>query len=300
VAFCLLLGIPAHSFWPAQSSVPNVSELWQAPDDLAARNLLDGPWGSTNAPDPNGTYTFVKPKTSGSSPGMTVRDQRGRTWKVKQGPEAQPEVVVSHVLSAIGYHQPPVYFLRSFTMMRDGSGPRTTAGGRFRLAGGSLKNVGKWMWEENPFVGTQPYRGLLVVLVMFNSADLKNSNNTVYELTRPQGGVSRWFVVRDLGTSLGETGRFAPEPDDIAKFERHPFIQGVHKGFVDFAYGAVHNSLLDDSITPADVQWASRLLGGLSDRQWHDAFRGAGYDSALAERYIRRLRQKIDEGARVR
>jgi hypothetical protein len=135
---------------------------------------------------------------------------------------------------------------------------------------------------------------------MFNSADLKNSNNTLYQLTRPQGDVSRWYVVRDLGTSLGATGRLDPTPNNVATFERHPFIHSVDKGFVVFDYGAVHNNLLRRSITPDDVQWASRLLGGLSDRQWHDAFKGAGYEPAVAERFIRRLREKIVEGARIR
>ncbi len=72
-----------------------------------------------------GTYTLVERKHTGVNPGMTVRDARGREWSVKQAPperqaeEGPIEVVLSRVLSAIGYHQPPVYFLPAFTLNDD-------------------------------------------------------------------------------------------------------------------------------------------------------------------------------------
>jgi len=295
----LLLGAPARPRVIAAAQAASLAELWQPPVDAAAQNLFDGPWGSEHAPDPRGIYTFVRHKTAGSSPGMIVRDARGRTWHVKQGREAPPEVVVSRVLSAIGYHQPPVYFLRTF-MLADGSGLHEIPGGRFRLSDGSLKSLGRWTWEDNPFVGTKPFQALLVVLVALNSADLKNSNNSLYELRPARGEAARWYVVRDLGTSLGATGRFDPTPNDVAVFERHRFIVGVDGGYVEFAYRAVHNSLVHRRITPDDVQWASRLLGGLTDRQWRQAFQSAAYDPASADRFIRRLRQKIEQGMRIR
>jgi hypothetical protein len=47
------------------------------------------------------------------------------------------------------------------------------------------------------------------------------------------------------------------------------------------------------------VRWASELLGELTERQWRDAFRAGGYPPALADRYIRRITAKIEEGRRV-
>jgi hypothetical protein len=294
----LLLGMPGPSTGRSPAPVPDLAELWQAPADVSAQNVVDGVWGRENAPNPSDTYTFVRDKKRGSSPGLVVTDSRGRRWHVKQGREASPEVVVSRVLSAVGYHQPPVYFLPSFSVA-DGRDLRTVRGGRFRLSHDALKSRGHWAWEENPFVGTQPYQGLLVILVLLNSADLKNSNNTLYELQSPNGGVARWFVVRDLGTSLGEIGRFNPTPNNPAQFDNKPFIVGVRNGFVDFGYHAVHASLVRERITPDDVRWASGLLSGLTDRQWHDIFRTAGYGAGDAERFIRRVTQKIEEGTRI-
>jgi hypothetical protein len=63
-----------------------VAELWQPPDDLATRDLYDGPWGKSRAPDPGATYTFVGPKRHGVNPGLIVADEHGREWHVKQAP----------------------------------------------------------------------------------------------------------------------------------------------------------------------------------------------------------------------
>jgi hypothetical protein len=57
-----------------------------------------------------------------------------------------------------------------------------------------------------------------------------------------------------------------------------------------------YNKLVRDRITGEDVAWASNLLGQLSDRQWRDAFRAGGHEPDVAERFIRKLRAKIDEG----
>jgi len=280
----------------AHSVIPLSADLWSEPADLERRDLSIGPWGAERAPDPRDRFQFVRPKRHGSSPGLVVRDGRGRTWHVKQGREAQPEVVVSRVLSAVGYRQPPVYFVPSFTLA-DAQGIHDTPGGRFRLSDPSMADLGEWQWGNNPFTGSTPYSGLLVMLVLFNSADLKNSNNSMYAVVAPDGSVRRWFVVRDLGTSLGATGRFDPTPNDVGVFERRRFITGVIHGYVEFGdYHAVHSDLLVGRITPDDVRWACGLLGRLSERQWHDAFRGAGYEPATAARFVRRIVHKIDEG----
>jgi hypothetical protein len=279
-----------------------IAELWEQPADIGGQDLSYGPWGPERAPDPGATYTFIETKQGGVNPGMTVRDPAGRKWKVKQPPlvgrraEGPIEVVLSRVLSAVGYHQPPVYYLRTFTVADD-SGTYKTVGGRFRLDDRSLKDVGDWSWQQNPFVGTRPYQGLLVILLMFNSSDLKNSNNTLYEFRGPSGRTERWYVVRDLGTALGGTGRITPARGDVDAFERSRFIEGIEDGFVKFAYHGWHQELIRGRITPADVRWACELLAKLSDTQWHEAFLAGGYDPAVSARFIRRLQARVREGS---
>jgi hypothetical protein len=278
--------------------------LWEKPPDVESRDLYYGPWGRERAPDARATYTFISKKQHGTNPGVTVRDPEGREWHVKQPPpndqgaEGPVEVVLSRVLSAVGYHQPPVYFVPSFRMT-DASGTHREPGGRFRLPISTLVKRGEWSWQQNPFVGTKPYQGLLVILMMFNGSDLKNVNNTLYDLTLPDGRTMPWYVVRDLGTALGETGRLAPRRGDPDIFERYAFITGVRNGFVEFNYHGWHQELLTRRIAPSDVHWASDLLTSLSYDQWTDAFRAGGYEPAVAERFVKRVLAKVAEGARV-
>lgn len=197
----------------------------------------------------------------------------------------------------LGYHQPPVYYLPSFTLADDW-GTHTERGGRFRLHEKTLKDKGEWSWQQNPFVGMRPYQGLLVILMMFNSSDLKNANNTLYE-QRSGDVVEPWYVVRDLGTALGDTGRLAPTRSNPDVFARQPFIVGVRDGFVEFEYHGWHQDLVQRRITPDDVGWASYLLSQLGDRQWRDAFRAAGYTPAVADRFIGTLAARIAKGRQV-
>jgi hypothetical protein len=201
---------------------------------------------------------------------------------------------VSRVLSAVGYHQPPIYYLPSF-MLVDDSGSHVEPGGRFRLSHRDLKDRGEWSWQQNPFVGTTPYQGLLVILMMFNSSDLKNSNNTVYEY-RGLNGREHWYIVRDLGTALGSTGGFVPEKGDPDAFTRLGFVREVRDGFVEFEYHGWHQELVRHRITPADVRWASDLLARLTYRQWADAFRAGGYPPHVASQFIATIQRKIAEG----
>jgi len=301
VGLVTLCALRAYASGPAGVAPPQA--LWQEPSDLAGRDLFYGPWGADRAPDPRATYTFIRPKQGGVNPGVIVRDPAGRVWHVKQAPhnhqgaEGPVEVVLSRVLSAVGYRQPPVYFLPSFTLA-DASGTHVVQGGRFRLEEPSMTSRGTWSWRRNPFVGTQPYKGLLVILLVFNSWDLKDSNNTMYDID-DGGHVTRWYAVRDLGAALGETGRLAPKRNNIEEFERERFITRVTDNFVEFKYGGWQPGLLHRTITVEDVQWATRLLGSLSDRQWHDAFRAGGYRDDESERFIRKLKANIAAGQRL-
>jgi hypothetical protein len=286
------------------SAAPPGASLWERPADIATRDLFYGPWGRERAPDPDTVYTLVERKHTGVNAGMTVVDSEGREWSVKQPPtgyfdaETPVEIVVSRLLSAIGYHQTPVYFLRSFTL-KDEWGTRKQEGGRFRLKEDTLDGKGEWSWQDNPFIGTRPYGGLLAIMMMFNSTDLKNSNNTLYE-RRNGDRVEQWYVVRDLGAALGDTHRLSPRKGDPDAFERMPFILGVRNGYVQFAYNGWYQRLVRDRITPDDVAWASNLLAQLSDRQWRDAFRAGGYEPAVANRFIKKLREKTEQGLALR
>jgi len=175
---------------------------------------------------------------------------------------------------------------------------RNESGGRFRLDDSALHHQGTWSWDQNPFSTTRPFKGLLAILLVFNSWDLKDSNNALYDV-RGREGSTHWYVVQDLGGALGDSGSLRPKRNNIDKFEQQRFITGESKGFVEFGYEGKAGHLIRDQITVADMVWAMNLLHGLSDRQWHDAFRAGGYSASASDRFIRKIQMNIAEGLRL-
>ena len=310
VAFAILFVIEACSR-PLQrvqvvpGEPPSISELWQEPVDIEQRDLFHGAGGAELAPADT-TFRFVAKDTSGWSPGFDVVDGKGVEWSVKLGPEAQSEVVSSRILWAIGFHQPPTYYLERWHLTGVEAGPQPA--GRFRPERSTHRVVGEWSWYENPFIGSPPYRGLVVANLILNSWDWKTSNNKIYESSEPVNGMKRWYVVRDLGASLGRTtyprllqwfrlrGFGQGTRNDLEGFEVQGFIKSIDdESRVTFDYRGIYRDVIN-SVTPSDVRWTCQLLSRLSARQWRDAFRAAGYEDEQATRYIAKIKEKIAMG----
>jgi len=277
-----------------------LAQLWSDPGP-APRDLYWGIGGREFAPPPDANYRFEQRDDSGFSVSYDVTGPDGLEWSAKIGPEAQTEVVLSRVLWGLGYHQPPVYYLPSWNLA-DGSGQvKRESEARFRPKLDQLEREGFWSWRGNPFVGTRPFNGLLVILLMFNSTDLKDDNNSIYEMKQRWPGaprVQRWYVVRDLGASLGETGKLYPRRNWIDGFEREGFLLGVTEGRIEFEYTGRHRELLE-MIRPGDLRWAASRLQRLTEQQWRDAFRAANYTDEVRDRYLRKIRQKIEAALKV-
>jgi hypothetical protein len=280
-----------------------MAELWQEPTDIASRDLYWGPGGREHAPVVGDTYTFVKRDTTGKSPGFDVKDSKGLVWSVKLGEEAQPEVVVSRILWAVGYHQPPTYHVSRWildgapTAYENGAKPP----GRFRPELPWQKKVDDWSWHKNPFAGTRPFQGLIALNLLLNNYDFKTSNNKIYELDRPAGGgPRRWYVVRDLGGSLGKMHWLMGKKGDVEEFEEEKFIEKVNPdGRISFEYHGMHREVMRD-VTAEDVLWICERLDRITDAQWRDAFRAGGYPAGEANRFIRKIETKIAEGLTLR
>jgi hypothetical protein len=273
------------------ASVP-MDALWIEPHDLASRNLFGGPGGIAQAPVANSEFQFKERDTSGHSSGYRVVDAKGLEWKVKTGDEAQSEVAVSRILWAIGYHQPAVYFVANWRLT-GGPAKAEAAPGRFRLETG-IDTTGTWSWEKNPFVGTQPFRGLVVVNVLLNNWDLAPSNNRIYNV-QADGGERMVYVVQDVGGALGKTRWPLGSRNRVEHFEEQGFLLETEPGRVKFDFHGARRGMLRD-IGPGDVVWACRLLARLSDKQLEDAFTAAGYAPDIRARFIAKIRTKIQQG----
>lgn len=283
----------------------DVGQLWVEPHDIESRDLLNGPGGPSRAPDPTVAYELMAVDDSGYSRGYDVRDPRGTQWSVKLGIEAQPEVATSRVLWGLGFHQPPVYLVPQWKLVGSRAGMQEIA--RFRRESPDQRVVSDWSWYENPFVSTQAFKGLLVANLILNNWDWKTSNNKVYDVVDDDGRSRRVYVVRDLGASLGKTtfprflqwtplrGMGQGSRNDLDGFEEQGFIKRVEGQRVTFEYRGIHARLVD-TLTVGDVVWTCRLMARLSDQQWDDAFRAAGYGHAERQRYVAKVKAKIGEG----
>ena len=288
---------------PSAGAVADIAHLWQEPSDLETRDLFSGPADGAPKQAP-AAFVFVKADRTGFSPGYDVRDGSGMQWSVKLGPEAQTEVVASRILWAIGYHQMPMYYLSQWSME---GGPEGEPGpGRFRPELPNAKVVGDWAWHENPFVHTQPFKGLIVANLIINNWDWKTSNNKIYDISGPDGTGVRKYVVRDLGASFGKSdapgiarllgARIAQgNRNNLEDFEQQGFITRVTGDDVEFDYDGIYGSVVD-IVTVDDVLWTCRLLARLSDEQWNAAFRAAGYPPDQAARFIAKLKSKVAQG----
>jgi hypothetical protein len=288
------------------SSSTQVEEIWVEPADLERRDLRTGPARGPAAPQDNASFAFVKEDTSGRSPGYDVRDANGVVWSVKLGPEAQSEVVASRILWAIGFHQPPTYYVNKWALT-GGPKPGGQEAGRFRPELPTHKVVmDRWDFGKHALANTREMKGLLVAQMMLNNWDLKDSNNKVYEIAATEGGPRRLYVVRDLGASLGSNEQAKwirwmgirgqqGSKNDLTGFLESGFIDGVENGRVKFSYSGPNKPLVSN-ITVEDVRWTAQLMSRLTDQQWKDAFRAAAYPEADAARFIARLKEKIAQG----
>jgi hypothetical protein len=147
---------------------------------------------------------------------------------------------------------------------------------------------------------------------MMNNWDWKTSNNKIYEIRdRDSREPRRIYVVRDLGASLGKTsfpklldwfpmrGLGQGSRNDIDDFESQGFIKRVEGERIDFYYRGIHQSVLE-TVSRSDVVWTSRLMARLSDTQWHDAFRAAGYPDVSSPTLRRENQNEGRRGAQTR
>jgi hypothetical protein len=240
-AVCVVSCAPAMSRIPAPTDIPIA--FWSEP--TSAPDLVYGVGGPELAPDPNMVYTLVKRDTRGYSTTLDLRDA------------ARTEVVSSRIVWALGYMQPPSYYVpRLAVSLPDGT--RDEGAARLRPSVEWLEPRGDWSWHKNPFVATPEFRGLLVLMMVLNSTDLKDANNVVYLARRESATPVLWYTVNDLGAMLGD-------------------------------------ELLRD-LRPEDVAWTCERLAKLTDAQWRDAFAAGGYAPEITDRYVARIKAKIREG----
>jgi hypothetical protein len=289
--------------------------IWRDPGDVASLNLLYGAGGKAHAPDPNGTYTFVKEDLKGSSPKFDVEDAQGVGWKVKLGAEPQSETAATRFLWAAGYFVDEDYYLAEFKVT---GMPKLHRGNKFISADGTVhgarlerkskeeKKLDNWDWFANPFLDKREFNGLRIMMALVNNWDLKEINNSIYEV-----GDERRYAVTDLGATFGKTGNsFSRSRSVLKDYVDSKFIKKATPEYVDFVMHSrpifltvitpyYHTRARMEKITRhvprADVKWLAQRLSQLSEEQIRDSFRAAGYTAEEIEGYTKAVQKRIAE-----
>jgi hypothetical protein len=288
--------------------------IWRDPGDMASLDLMYGTGGKADAPDPTGTFTFVKEDLLQTSPKFEVADGQGGQWKVKLGQESQSETAATRFLWAAGYFTDEDYYMAELTVkglptLRRGqnfvSSNGIVHGARLERKRTTVKKLGDWDWFDNPFLGQRELNGLRVMMSLLNNWDLKQINNSIYVVDG-----ERHYVVSDAGATFGNTGNALTRSKDVPKDYAHSkFIAKVTPDVIDlvlhsrpFFMGVVQPTNYRDrtrmekitkQIPRADVKWLGQRLAMLTDEQIRDGFRAAGYGAGDVEILTRTIRTRI-------
>ena len=292
------------------------AEIWHDPEEAAQRNLIYGAGGETDAPDPNGSYKFIKEDLKQTSPKFDVEDDRGRRWRVKLGQEPQAETAATRLLWAAGYFVDEDYYLPEIKVSglpKLHRGEKFVSGGeivhrvRLKLRRRDVKKLGRWSWFDNPFRDTRELNGLRVMMALINNWDLDSDNNSIYEVDR-----KREFLVSDVGASFGKTGNyFTRSKSRLRDYERSKFIQHETPEYVDFVMHTrpflptavdvpyfkrrAEWTKITKQIPRRDAKWLGQELAQLSDSQIRDCFRAAGYTPEEIDGYAKTVEKRIQQ-----
>ena len=300
---------------PAPPVAPRKT-IWRDPGHVEALDFDAGPGGPDGAPRP--PFCFVEEHLAGSSPCMSVRDARGRVWRIKWGDEVQSETFASRVAWAAGYHVEQNYYLaegriegaQGLTRAADCVGEDCT----FRPARFELDEPGVvklfdehgWAWDDNPFVGTRELAGLKIVLMLVSNWDNKDvrdvargSNTAIFEHRLADGAREARYLIIDWGASMGGWAPigFRSKWDAEAFAEQTPeFVRGVAEdGAVEWGYLGQRTEEATLGITVEDVRWLYQYVGRITDAQLGDGLRAAGADPAEIESFTRSLRARLEQ-----
>ena len=302
----------------AAGEVPLTSRravIWRDPGPAEHLDLAAGPGGRDGAPAP--PFLFVEEHGTGTFPCVSVRDARGRVWRVKWGDEVHTEAFAARLAWAAGYFVEINYFVPSGRI--DGAGTLQRAGecisgdGAFHSARFELDEPGvvkhfdehSWAWNDNPFVGTRELNGLKIVMMLLSNWDNKDvrdvargSNTAIFEHPADRGVREARYLVIDWGAALGTWGSNVLSRgrwDSRAyALQNDQFVTGIDGETVLWGYRGQRTADAVAGISRGDVEWVYRYVGALTDDQIAAGLRASGGTESEIAEFTAALRARID------
>jgi hypothetical protein len=289
--------------------------IWRDPGPAESLDLAAGPGGRDGVPAR--PFRFVEEHGTGTFPCVSVRDARGRVWRVKWGYEVHTEVFASRLAWAAGYFVEVNYFVPSGRI--EGADTLQRAGqviapdGTFRDARFELDEPGvvkhfdehSWAWNDNPFAGTRELNGLKIVLMLLSNWDNKDvrdvargSNTAIFEYRMARDVLEARYLIIDWGAALGAWGNnmLSRGRWDSAAYaaQNDQFVVGMDGDSVLWGYKGQRTADAIMHITRSDVQWLYKYVGGLSDDQLAAGLRASGGTESEIADFTIALRARLD------
>jgi hypothetical protein len=292
----------------------NRHRIWRQPSAGDLTDLRFGPGGAEGAPVP--PFRFVEEHFAGSQPCVSVRDARGRLWRVKWGHEVRPETFAVRFAWALGFFAEVTHYVATGTI--DGAvdvqrarncveADGTFHDARFELEDPDVRmffDEHSWAWNDNPFLGTPELNGLKIVVMLLSNWDTKDrrdvsrgSNTAIFELRGSHRTRVAQYLITDWGGAMGKWGSNLVSRDrwDPDGFEAQTpgFVTGVTDGFVCFGYQGQRTAEIARNITVNDVAWFYATARQLTEKAIHGGLVASGATDDEAARFARALTDRI-------
>src|SRR5215204_5881345 len=262
--------------------------MWE-PVSISERDVYWGPGGKEMQPV-LANSKYLERQTGGNNLKHRIQDGAGRVWIAKIADESQPETAAVRLLWAIGYKTEINYLVPKLEVKSIGNYKNV----RFEARPENIKRLDRWSWADNPFVGTNEFEGLKIMMAMLNNWDLKDENNVILK-----DGDNQYYVISDLGASFGKlsdksegrSGRSVNKPEDYAGSK---FIKQIRDGMIEFDYRGKAENLVK-TVKVEHGRWLADLLLQLTDKQIEDAFRAANYKPEDVKLLTRAFKARINE-----
>jgi hypothetical protein len=295
IIFSLAL-FPVLAQQKSKESIPTGKAVMWEPVDISQRDLFYGPGGREMQPDLS-SITFIRKETGGHNTKYRIKDGSGRVWVAKLGREAQPETAAVRLLWALGYKTEINYLVPTITI----PGKGTFKNVRLEARPDEIDRLVEWKWKDNPFIGTNEFQGLKMMMVFFTNWDVVDVQNKVLAVDGV-GDKELHYIISDLGATFGRLGnnnmfviyRLGRKTNNPEEYLEAKFIDHVENGKIDLAYKGKNRDLFND-ITVEQGRWLADLLLQLSDKQIEDAFRAANYSPEEVAQLASAVKNRIAE-----
>jgi hypothetical protein len=289
--------------------------IWRDPGVITQRDPVGGPGGREGAPVP--PFQFIEEHSTGSQPCVSVRDARGRVWRVKWGKEVRAESFAVRFAWSCGYFAEVTHFVPSGTISGAEGLKRasdcikadgTFCDARFELDDPAVKKLFEehsWAWNDNPFVGTRELSGLKIVVMLLSNWDTKDrrdvargSNTAIFECRGASGRREARYLLSDWGGAMGRWGTTpATRGDwDVDGFEEQTpqFVGGVDDNdIVTFGYAGQRTADVAVGIPAEHARWFCGYATQLTHDYLARALRASGASHDEADRFSNALLTRI-------